>query len=90
MACHPPRGSVMHVINAWVVSPADRTRHFQVEDTFKVGADSVCVNGLSPFPARGVGLVLGWQAGPGLRREGLQQIFDEDSDNDGDISALLT
>lgn len=46
MAYHPPRGSVMHVINAWVVSPADPTRHFRVEDTFKVGADSVCVNGL--------------------------------------------
>lgn len=28
--------------------------------------------------------------GPGLRREGLQQIFDDDNDNDGDTSALLT
>lgn len=36
----------MHVLNAWVVSSADPTMHFQVEDTFKVGTDSVHVNSL--------------------------------------------
>lgn len=46
MACHQPRGSVMHVLNAWVVSSADPMMRFQVEDTFKVGADSVHVDGL--------------------------------------------
>lgn len=59
----------------------DPTRCFQVEDTFKVGPDSVYVNGLLLL-ARGTGLALGWEAGLWLYEEGLQQIFDDDSDND--------